>query len=121
MELSNLLGVVLAFITVLLLLSLVVMALVQFSQAVRRLRSPNLLFGCSRLFASTDVKPTGTPDAEHPPVGSPTSDTLSPLRRDAKLCKAAMVLHKATDVHRRLAPKRHPNATLNVIRGPKVM
>lgn len=108
MMLSNLLGVVLAFVTVLLLLSLVVMALVQFTQAALRLRSRNLLVGVSWLLQSLGVTGAGQPAAS------------SPLRRDRKLREAAHLLNEASDVHRRLAPGRDPNAMVNVIRGPKV-
>ena len=102
---STLLGVVLAFITVMLLLSLVVMALVQATQSLLRLRSRNLLVGVSALVQSTDVaKALPAPSA-------------SPLRRSEHVRKAAEVLNVATA---QLAPVENPNSIRNIIRGPQV-
>src|SRR5688572_15979848 len=105
MTISSLLGVILAFVTVMLLLSLVVMALVQLSQSVLRLRSRNLLVGVSWL-----LDWPGAQNANTKP---------SPLRKEPKLRLAAEILNEATDIHRQLAPGRDPNAVVNVIRGPK--
>jgi hypothetical protein len=122
MTLSILLGIVLAFITVLLLLSLVVMALVQFSQAVLRLRARNLLVGVSWLLPRDAASSSGTASSS-PSSSSPASAPApagSRLRGDERLRKAALILNEATEVRRRLVPDRDPNSAINVVRGPKV-
>lgn len=103
MMLSNLLGVIVAFITVLLLLSLVVMALVQVTQATLRLRGRNLLVGVSWLLDNPRA-----------------AGSIVPIGRDDAIKTAARVLSNATPVKRRVAGGRDPNAPLNVLRGPKV-
>src|SRR5215813_14004691 len=53
--LTNLIGIVLAFVTVMLLLSLVVMGLVQLTQSLLRLRGRNLLVGVAALIESEQL------------------------------------------------------------------
>lgn len=116
MTLSILFGIVLAFITVMLLLSLVVMALVQLSQAVLRLRARNLLVGISWLLPREDAPSRSETTAPSPSPSPPGSR----LRPDDRLRKAARILDEATEVRRRLAPDRDPNSAINVVRGPAV-
>ena len=102
---SSLLGVALAFITVMLLLSLVVMAMVQATQSLLRLRSRNLLVGVSSLVHSADVA-KALPNAPG-----------SALRRNEDVRKAAEVLNVAAAQLNRVEK---PNSLKNIVLGPQV-
>ena len=102
--LSNLLGVILAFVTVMLLLSLLVMALVQLTQALLRLRSRNLIVGIEALLKAEDLVPLA-PQAKQ-----------SRLRRREEGRHAAMVLHAPPAA--KLRPVESPNSLAHVLRGP---
>jgi hypothetical protein len=62
--LSNVLGVLIAFISIILLLSIVVTALTQATQAAFRVRARNLLTGVSRLLVTTKLLPVGVSRTE---------------------------------------------------------
>src|SRR2546422_809937 len=102
--LSNLIGIVLTFITVMLLLSLIVMALVQLTQALLRLRARNLLVGISALIESEGLATTFT---------SKPTKRLS-LKKHAD--HAAAVLNATTAA--KLRPAGDPNSLTNLVRGP---
>jgi hypothetical protein len=102
--LSNIVGTLLAFVTIMLMLSLIVTSLVQFTQATLRLRGRNLLFGVAALIQ--DHAPNVTP------AGNP-----SPLRSNPHLAVAAHVLNNADASLKYLAD---PNATARVLMGPPV-
>jgi hypothetical protein len=103
MMLSNVISIVLAFITVMLLLSLIVMGLVQITQSALRLRARNLLVGIAALIEAEELAPTLT---------KPTRRT-SP-RKHAH--HAAAVLNATTAA--KLRPEQDPNSWKNVLRGP---
>jgi hypothetical protein len=104
--LSSLLGVVLAFATIMLVLSLVVMGLVQLTQAVLRLRARNLIVGVAALLRAEGVAP---------PKREFKASLLRP-RADAR--HAADVLNQTTAA--KLRPVRRPNSWAHVFRGPAV-
>src|SRR3982751_2543663 len=104
--LTDLIGIVLAFITVILLLSLVAMALVQLTQATFRLRGRNLLVGVAALVASEkelaqDLKP---PQSKR---------RISPKEHTHH---AAQILNATTAA--KLRPASDPNSLINIVRGP---
>src|SRR5258708_37434374 len=101
--LSNIVGTLLAFVTIMLMLSLIVTSLVQFTQATLRLRGRNLLFGIGALIK------------QHAPHAKPPGDKTSPLRNDPHLAVAARVLNKV-DASLKYLPD--PNATSRVLMGP---
>jgi hypothetical protein len=103
--LSNIVGTLLAFVTIMLLLSLIVTSLVQFTQATFRLRGRNLLFGVAALIQ------------EHAPQAKSPGGKTSPLRANPHLAAAARVLNNADASLKYLA---EPNATGRVIVGPPV-
>jgi hypothetical protein len=104
--LTDLIGIVLAFITVMLLLSLVVMALVQLTQATFRLRGRNLLVGVSALIASQkDLAPDLNPPR--------SKRRLSPKEHTDH---AAEILNATTAA--KLRPASDPNSLMNILRGP---
>jgi hypothetical protein len=103
--LTNLIGIVLAFITVMLLLSLVVMAFVQLTQALLRLRGRNLLVGIAALIESEGLADTSDAGTK--------KRRLSPKKHTAH---AADVLNATTAAKLRPAPD--PNSLMNVVRGP---
>jgi hypothetical protein len=103
--LSNIVGTLLAFVTIMLLLSLIVTSLVQFTQATFRLRARNLLFGVAALIQ------------EHAPQAKPPGRKTSPLRANPHLAAAARVLNNA-DASLKYLPE--PNATGRVLMGPPV-
>jgi hypothetical protein len=103
--LSNILGTLLAFVTIMLLLSLIVTSLVQFTQATLRLRGRNLLFGVASLIEG------------HAPHAAPPGGKTSPLRANPHLAAAAHVLNNADASLKHLA---EPNATGRVLLGPPV-
>src|SRR6266849_4423880 len=104
--LTNLIGIALAFITVMLLLSLVVMAFVQLTQATLRLRGRNLLVGISALIASEKelAKTLKAPGSKR---------RLSPKTHTDH---AAEILNATTAA--KLRPVADPNSLRNVLRGP---
>src|SRR5436853_3716912 len=104
--LTNLIGIVLAFVTVMLLLSLVAMALVQLTQSLLRLRGRNLLVGIAALVASENKL--------HASLNAPKSPRrLSPKTHTDH---AAEILNATTAA--KLRPVDDPNSVLNVVRGP---
>ena len=103
--LGNIVGTLLAFVAIMLLLSLIVTSLVQFTQAVLRLRGRNLLFGVAALIRG------------HAPQAKPPSGKTSPLRADPHLAVAAHVLNNADASLKYLA---EPNATGRILMGPPV-
>lgn len=107
--LSTMIGVVLAFITVLLLLSLVVTGLVQATQSVLRLRARNLQYGVESFLKN--VVDAG--------LCAPGPKLQIPLiyRREATK-HAAQVLNDATPVS--LLRSRNPNSPSRRVLGPKV-
>src|SRR5215510_5002982 len=88
-----------------LLLSLVVMALVQFTQALFRLRGRNLLVGISALIESEGL-----------------GETLKDPASKRKLSPKAHANHAAEVLNvtgaARLRPETNPNSVMNVVRGP---
>src|SRR5260221_420448 len=101
--LSNIVGTLLAFVAIMLMLSLLVTSLVQFTQAALRLRGRNLLVGVAALLKKSAVQ------------ASPPTDKPSPLRADPHLALAAHVLNKAAASPKYLTA---PNATVRVLIGP---
>jgi hypothetical protein len=102
--LSNLIGVVLAFVTVMLLLSLIVMALVQLTQALLRLRGRNLIVGIEALLQAEGLAPVASQPKQ------------SRLRHREPARHAATVLNATTAA--KLRPVRSPNSLVDVVRGP---
>jgi hypothetical protein len=103
MMLSNMVGTLLAFVTIMLMLSLIVTSLVQFTQAALRLRARNLLVGVAALLKKHSAL-TKLPEAQ-----------TSPLRSDPHLALAARVLNQADASPKYIA---EPNATGRVLMGP---
>src|SRR2546426_9137544 len=113
--LSNLIGIVVAFITVMLLLSLVVMALVQLTQSLLRLRARNLLVGISALLQAEGLADDKTDDtkepakdrvqSERPRASGPANVKAARFRKQHAL--AAVVLNATTAA--KLRPVDDPN------------
>lgn len=103
--LSNILGTLVAFVTIMLILSLIVTSLVQFIQAALRLRGRNLLVGVAALLK------------KHVPTATLPAKTKSPLRSNAHLTLAAHILNET-----QASPKflEDPNATGRVLLGPPI-
>jgi hypothetical protein len=106
--LTNIIGTILAFVTIMLMLSLIVTSLVQFTQATLRLRGRNLLFGVSALI-----------EQHHPSAAkiSPAGDSTI-LRSRNSLKMAAHVLNDANASPLRQVAE--PNAFHRVLLGPTV-
>jgi hypothetical protein len=102
--LSNIIGTLLAFVAIMLMLSLLITSLVQFTQASLRLRGRNLLFGVGALLK------------QHVPEAKALVKT-SALRADSHRALAARVLN-ATDASLKRLPE--PNASTRVVIGPPV-
>jgi hypothetical protein len=102
--LSNIVGTLLAFVTIMLMLSLIVTSLVQFTQATLRLRARNLLVGVAALI-------------EHHAPQARSAEPTSPLRSNPQLVVAAHVLNNADASLKYLAA---PNAVGRVLLGPPV-
>ena len=102
--LSNIIGTLLAFVAIMLMLSLIVTSLVQFTQASLRLRGRNLIFGVGALLK------------QHVPEAKGLVET-SALRADAHRALAARVLNN-TDASLKRVPE--PNAPARVVIGPAV-
>lgn len=102
--LSSVIGTLLAFVAIMLLLSLLVTSLVQFTQASLRLRGRNLLFGVGALIEL------------HAPMARPPKKP-SALRANPHRALAARVLN-STDASLKFLPD--PNATARVLMGPSV-
>src|SRR5882757_8845223 len=134
--LSNIVGTLLAFVTIMLMLSLIVTSLVQFTQATLRLRGRNLLAGVAVLIEKHAPHATVASPAATAPAASGTTDTSvataatgataatdakpaaappdedSSLRKDKYLRLAARALN-ATNAAVTVLPK--PNRTRRVI------
>ena len=102
--LSNIIGTLLAFVTIMLVLSLIVTSLVQFAQATLRLRGRNLLVGVGALLKKY------IPDAT-----LPANSTSFRLRSNTHVALAAHVLNIAQASPKILAD---PNAPGRVLLGP---
>jgi hypothetical protein len=103
--LSNIVGTLLAFVTIMLMLSLIVTSLVQFTQATLRLRARNLLVGVGALIE------------KHAPKEKVEAIDKSPLRWNAHAAVAAHVLNEAD------APAKYlktPNSFGRVLMGPPI-
>jgi hypothetical protein len=103
--LSNIVGTLLAFVTIMLILSLIVTSLVQFAQATLRLRGRNLLVGVAALLK------------KYVPNATLAGNSTSPLRSNTHLALAAHVLNTAQASPKLLA---NPNATGRVLLGPPI-
>jgi hypothetical protein len=101
--LSNIVGTLLAFVTIMLMLSLIVTSLVQFTQASLRLRGRNLIFGIAAVL-------------RHHYQGA-TEASSSALRSDPHKALAAKVLNSTQTAVKYLPD---PNSTGRVIVGPPI-
>jgi hypothetical protein len=101
--LSNIIGTLLAFVTIMLMLSLIVTSLVQFFQATLRLRARNLLVGVAAVIQHHHPQPVGA--------------TGWSLRGEPHLLLAAQALNK-TEASLKKLPD--PNATRRILMGPPV-
>jgi hypothetical protein len=103
--LSNIIGTLLAFVTVMLMLSLIVTSLVQFTQATLRLRGRNLLVGVGALIE------------KHVPQETLANIDKSALRWNAHAAVAAHVLNEADAPAKWL---KKPNSWGRVLLGPPI-
>jgi hypothetical protein len=103
--LSNIVGTLLAFVTIMLMLSLIVTSLVQFTQATLRLRGRNLLVGIGALIE------------KHVPKEKLTNIDKSALRWNAHAAVAAHVLNEADAPAKWL---KAPNSWSRVLMGPPI-
>jgi hypothetical protein len=103
--LSNIVGTLLAFVTIMLMLSLIVTSLVQFTQATLRLRGRNLLVGIGALIE------------KHVPKEQLANINKSALRWNAHAAVAAHVLNEADAPAKWL---KEPNSWSRVLLGPPI-
>src|SRR5580698_5435246 len=103
--LSNIVGTLLAFVTIMLMLSLIVTSLVQFTQATLRLRGRNLLVGIGALIE------------KHVPKEQLANINKSALRWNAHAAVAAHVLNEADAPAKWL---KEPNSWSRVLIGPPI-
>jgi hypothetical protein len=103
--LSNIVGTLLAFVSIMLMLSLIVTSLVQFTQATLRLRGRNLLVGIGALIE------------KHVPKEKLANIDKSALRWNAHAAVAAHVLNEADAPAKWLT---EPNSWGRVLMGPPI-
>src|SRR5215475_10002631 len=119
---TSLIGVLVAFISVMFILSLVVTGLVQLTQALLRLRGRNLLVGISALLTSEKEKtaPATTSDSRTGESREPekteaatASHSRRGLSRRQNAALAAEILNKTMAAQ--LRPVDYPNSFVNVL------